>query len=44
MWREDETPEGLDKIVTHIKGPSALAYNETNIHVKSWVIIKMQMC
>ena len=34
MWRDDETPEGLGKSVTHIKGTSVLAYNEMNIHIK----------
>ena len=36
-WNEqwnDETLEGLSKSVKHIKWPSALAYDEMNIHVK----------
>ena len=34
MWRDDETPEGVGNSVTHIKGPSVLAYNEIKIHVQ----------
>ena len=36
-WNEqwnDETLEGLSKSVNHTKWPSALAYDEMNIHVK----------
>ena len=36
-WNEqwnDETLEGLSKSVKHTKWPSALAYDEMNIHVK----------
>ena len=42
-WNEqwnDETLEGLSKSVKHTKWPSALAYDEMNIHVKCWVIMK----
>ena len=42
-WNEqwnDETLEGLSKSVKHTKWPSALAYDEMNIHVKGWVIMK----
>ena len=41
-WNEqwdDETIEGSSKSVKHTKLPSALAYNEMNIHVKGWVIM-----
>ena len=37
LWNEqwnDETLEGLSKSVKHTKLPSALAYDEMNIHVK----------
>ena len=40
MLLDDETQEGLGKSVTRTKRPSALAYEEMNIHVKRWVIIK----
>ena len=40
MWWDNETREWLSKSVTHTKGTSALAYNEVNIHVKLWVIMK----
>ena len=40
MWRDDEAPERLGMSVTHIKGPSVLEYDEMNIHVKGWVIMK----
>ena len=36
-WNEqwnDETLEGLSKSMKHTKWPSALAYDEMNIHVK----------
>ena len=36
-WNEqlnDETLEGLSKSVKHTKWPSALAYDEMNIHVQ----------
>ena len=36
-WNEqwnDETLEGLSKSVKHTEWPSALAYDEMNIHVK----------
>ena len=36
----DVTLEGLSKSVKNIKLPSALAYDEMNIHVKGWVIMK----
>ena len=37
----DEILEGLSKSVKHTKRPSALAYDEMNIHVKKgWVIMK----
>ena len=32
-----ETPEGLSKSVKHTKRPSALAYDEMDIHVKKGV-------
>ena len=37
-----KTLEGLSKSVKHPKWPSALAYDEMNIHVKGvrWVIMK----
>ena len=45
-WNEqwnDETLEGLSKSEKHTKYPSALAYNEMNIHVKrGWVIMKIK--
>ena len=40
MWLNDVTLEGLSKSVKHTKYPSALAYDEVNIHVKGWVIMK----
>ena len=40
MWWIDVNLEGLSKSVKHTKWPSALAYDETNINVKGWVIIK----
>ena len=40
MWWDIETLEGLSKSVTHTKGPSALVYDEMNIHVKWWVNMK----
>ena len=40
QWN-DETLEGLSKSVKHTKWPSALAYDEMNIHEKKgWVIMK----
>ena len=33
------TPGGLSKNVKHTKRPSALAYDEMNIHVIMWVIM-----
>ena len=42
MWRDDETTEGLGKSVTHIKDPSVLTYDEMNIHVKGWLIMKIK--
>ena len=43
-WRNaqwnDKTLEGLSKGVKHTKWPSALAYDEMNIHIKGWVIMK----
>ena len=33
-------PGGLSKTVKNIKRPSALAYDELNIHVMGWVIMK----
>ena len=40
MWWNDVTLEGLIKSVKHTKWPSALAYDEMNIHMKGWVIMK----
>ena len=40
MWWNDVTLEGLSKSVKHTKWPSALAYDEMNIYVKGWVIMK----
>ena len=40
MWWDNEISKGLSKSITHTKGPSALAYDEMNIHVKWWVIMK----
>ena len=42
MWWNDVNTEGLSKSVKHTKCPSALAYNEMNIHVKEWVIMKIK--
>ena len=39
MWWNDVNTEGLSKSVKHTKCPSALAYDEMNIHVKGWVIM-----
>ena len=39
QWNH-ETLEGLSKSVKHTKWPSALAYDEMNIHVNGWVIMK----
>ena len=42
QWN-DETLEGLSKSVKHTKWPSALAYDETNIHLKKgWLIMKIK--
>ena len=35
-----KTQKGLSKSVKRNKWPSALAYDEMNIHVKGWVIMK----
>ena len=40
MWWIDVTQRGLIKSVKQTKRPSAWAYDEMNIHVKGWVIIK----
>ena len=40
MWWNDVNLEGLSKSVKHTKWPSALTYDELNIHVKWWVIMK----
>ena len=40
MWWDNEISKGLSKSITHTKGPSALAYDEMNIHVEWWVIMK----
>ena len=41
MQWNDETLGGLSTSVRYIKWPSALAYDEINIHVKiGWVIMK----
>ena len=37
-----ESVEGLSKSVKHTKWPSVFAYNEMNIHVKGWVIMKSE--
>ena len=39
MQWNDETLERLGKSVKHTKWPSALAYDEMNIHVMRWVIM-----
>ena len=46
-WYEkwnDETLEGLSKSVKHTKWPSALAYDEINIHVIRVSNYEEQMC
>ena len=46
-WNEklkDETLEGLSKSVKHPKWPSALAYDEMNIHVKGVSNYEDKMC
>ena len=40
MWWDNETQKGFIKSVIHTKRPSALTYDEMNIHVKYWVIMK----
>ena len=40
MWWNDVALEGLSKNVKHTKWPSALSYDEMNIHVKGWEIMK----
>ena len=40
MWWNDVTLKGLNKSVKHTKVSSALAYDEMNIHIKGWVIMK----
>ena len=40
MWWNDVTLQGLSKCVKHTKWTSSLAYDEMNIHVKGWVIMK----
>ena len=35
-----KTYKELSKSVKHTKWPSVFAYNEMNIHVKGWVIMK----
>ena len=40
MWWNDVNLEGLSKSVEHTKWPSALAYDEMNINVEGWVIMK----
>ena len=40
LWWNDVTLEELSKSVKHTKWPSALAFDEMNIHVKGWVIMK----
>ena len=46
-WNEqlnNETLEGLSNSVKHTKWPSALAYDEMNIHVKGVSYYEEQMC
>ena len=40
MWWNDVAPGGLSMSIKHIKRRNALAYDEMNIHVKGWVIMK----
>ena len=40
MWWNYVNLEGLIKSVTHTKWPNVLEYDEKNIHVKWWVIMK----
>ena len=47
QWNEqwsDETLERLSKSVKHTKWPSALAYDEINIHVKRVSNYEDKMC
>ena len=40
MWWNGLALKGLSKSVKHTKCPSSLAYDEMNIHVKGWIIMK----